>query len=99
MSEDENIRYLSDEDIESRYKDFIIREFSCNKSSGYIEILFPHYEDKIDNFMVYDDGKIAFDYWYPSEIADKLILYIADNFEHKEIKDLIQEQYSHLIEE
>jgi hypothetical protein len=74
---DEEYRYLSDEEIESGYKDFKIREFKMwSDAEGMLDIEFPNGEDKVDNFIIYEDGRIAFDHWYPSEIYSQLVDYI-----------------------
>lgn len=70
--------YLSDEDIEYSYTGYSIRELKMNSSgsSGFIDIEFPFNEDKCDNFIIYDSGIIAFDYWYPDKIYKELCEYI-----------------------
>lgn len=79
-------RFMSDAEIAEQYKGFNVTFFSIEPLrhsegwSGTIEIEFPCADEvdfdstKVDNFFVYDkEGqKIAFDYWYPSEVTRKL---------------------------
>lgn len=75
--------YKSDEDVEKEYEDYSIRQFKMNPSgkSGFLDLVFPHGEDMVDNFIIYDSGKIAFDHWYPENVYMELVNYIN---EHKD---------------
>ena len=58
--------------------------------SGGIQIEFPYRESRYDNFIQYDNGRIAFDLWYPSETYLKLVE-IAQSMilEYKEKKEIL----------
>ena len=95
-------RYLTDDEIESKYDNFKITEFSVTNfndeggASGGIEIEFEdpdeedpdyRYNTKYDNWIKYDSGpRIAFDYWYPSEMSQKLKEYIEKGIKEERIK-------------
>lgn len=84
---DEN-KYKSDEDIENEFKNFNIRKIEVKPSgnSGWIEIEFPEGEEHVgggtdevvDHWIKYDNGKIAFDNWYPENVYKKLVLAIEN---------------------
>jgi hypothetical protein len=66
-------QWMNDEQIAAQYRDFRVTETKrWSKDSGGMQIEFPNYEDRWDNFMRYDDGRIAFDQWYPPEVYAKL---------------------------
>ena len=72
-------RYKSDAEIESGYDGMKVEEFHWYNEghSGVIYITFAGgAEEKTDNFIIYDDGRIAFDNWYPEKIVDELTEYI-----------------------
>jgi hypothetical protein len=89
----DELRYLSDEEIETGYDDFKIRQINFDSDvTGFLDIEFPHGEDKFDNFLIYyweDDlkksGKIAFDHWYPVDVNMNLIKYIYDNMDKQDV--------------
>ena len=72
--------YMSDEDIAKQYSDFEVINIDRRPSgqSGWIEISFPNADDidfdssMITGFIIYDNGKVAFDDWFPNEVAEKL---------------------------
>ena len=77
--------YMSDADIAGQYGDFRITgiEVEPNSTGGWrgaVSIEFPNADDvdydssKVDNFFVYDSegNDIAFDYWYPEGVTEKL---------------------------
>lgn len=65
----EEERYLSDEEIEDSYSDYQIRELKFDSdNTGFVDIVFPKGEDMVNNFIIYSDGKIAFDYWLPEKV-------------------------------
>jgi hypothetical protein len=66
-TEEELGRVISDEEYDTTPDDFEV-EFSSD-SSGYIEFS----DGSSDSFIIYDDGRIAFDGWYPEEKNKKLI--------------------------
>lgn len=89
----ESEKYLSDEEIESGYNNYVITDFSIDRlfddggASGWITIEFPPNEEcddfgvesKTDQWIKYDSGpKIAFDSWYPSNVSKKLKEYIEE---------------------
>ena len=98
-------RWATDEEIEDDYKEWIINEdefewkgSSSNSSSGWI-ILSRPYDESCDecetersyNFIIYDDGKIAFDNWYPSALGDKLKSFIFSQMdENHPLKDKVK---------
>ena len=90
-------RYLSDDDIEDSYSDYEIREFKHDKDKriGFIDIVFPHRESIVDNYIVYDNGKIAFSNWYPEDLRDELKLFIYDHIEDPTIKAEIGDFYGY----
>lgn len=72
-------RYKSDAEIESGYDGMKVEEFHWYNEghSGVIYVTFAGgAEEKTDNFIIYDDGRIAFDNWYPEKIVDELTEYI-----------------------
>jgi len=78
--------YKSDEDIRKEFENFEVKELKFKESgvSGYINIYFPNAGESVgggtsevvDNFIIYDNGKIAFDNWYPEEVYLALVNYI-----------------------
>lgn len=94
VKENDEYRYLSDEEIESGYDDFIILNCKVEKlfddggASGMIELEFPNSEDyKVDNWIKYDSGpKIAFDNWYPTSVNIKLKEHIEKCVKEERIK-------------
>jgi len=89
-----NEEYVSDNDYENLYSDLNITELNWNSSgnSGSIEMFFggtdplpDNYSDddlpssKVDNFIIYDNGKIGFDHWYPENVQKELTKFIMKN--------------------
>lgn len=87
----EDVRYMSDKDIEAGYDNFKITHFTVDKllkdggATGSIEIEFEDpdddsdykYDTKYDNWIKYNSGpKIAFDNWYPKKLNIFLKNYI-----------------------
>ena len=84
----ENDEYLSDEDIDSQYNDFVVTNISQqSNSSGYITIEFPNAEhpdfdsEKTTGYIIYDDGTVAFDDWFPEHVYNELVQYVKSNSE------------------
>lgn len=74
-------RYLTDEEIEQSYENFTIRETKFySKTSGFLDIVFPQRESVCDNFIIYENGKIAFDNWYPERVYFALCTHIRNSF-------------------
>jgi hypothetical protein len=89
----ENTKYLSDEEIESSYDDFIITEFGVDRifddggATGHIEIRCNDDLNIYDNWIKYDSGpRIAFDNWYPDKIVNKLKKYIEKGIKKEILK-------------
>jgi len=85
--------YLSDSEIEQTYKDYNIvsLEFKPSNKSGYIELEFPNgdpefSQDRVDNFIIYDSGEIAFEHWYPESVYLELCGIIKNSANHKKSK-------------
>lgn len=87
----ESEKYLSDEEIESGYNNYVITYFSIDRirddggASGWITIEYPSNDEdynvksKTDHWIKYDSGpKIAFDNWYPDQVNIELKKYIED---------------------
>ena len=93
LGEDTN-RYKSDEDIASEFTGMTINEIQVNPSrrSGWIDISFPEAEEHVgggaseitDHWIKYDNGKIAFDNWYPTETSAQLIDAIEKKLQERE---------------
>jgi len=76
-------RYKSDEDIASEFSGMVINEIQVKPSlsSGWIQLSFPEGGEHVgggssevtDHWVKYDNGQIAFDNWYPTEISNQLI--------------------------
>jgi len=76
-------RYKSDEDIASEFSSMIIQEIQVKPSlsSGWIQLSFPKggehvgggTTEVIDHWIKYDNGTIAFENWYPTNISNQLI--------------------------
>ena len=64
-------------------------EVGKSGSSGWIELSFPEGGEHVggganevtDNWIKYDNGKIAFNNWYPSEISSQLVQAIENKLE------------------
>lgn len=68
-SKEELGRLISDEEYDTTGDDYNIVLEKPLGEAGYIE-----FEDgTVDNFFIYDDGKIAFDNWYPADKNKQLI--------------------------
>jgi len=79
--------YKSDKDIEKEFEDFEILDIDfATDSSGWIEIKFPNAEEHVgggadeivDRFIIYNNGKIAFENWYPDDIYNQLVKAIQE---------------------
>ena len=80
---------LNDEEIEAQYRDVKITETKrWGQDSGGMQIEFPNYEDRWDNFIRYDDGTIAFDHWYPSEVFHTLVAKAREVLEGQYVDDV-----------
>lgn len=68
-SEEELGRFISDEEYDTTSDEFTVTFDEGKTDSGMIE-----FEDgTIDNFIIYDDGKIGLEKWYPTD-KDKLLV-------------------------
>ena len=84
-------QYKSDADIASEFSNMQINNIEVGKSgsSGWIELSFPEGGEHVggganevtDNWIKYDNGKIAFNNWYPSEISSQLVQAIENKLE------------------
>jgi len=92
---DNNIQaeYKSDEDIEKEFENYEILSIEFKSpSSGYIELEFPEAEESVgggtdylvDNFIIYHDGRIAFENWYPEKIYNELTEKIRQELKQKQ---------------
>ncbi len=68
--------YLTDAEIAASYQPFTIEELNIERR--FIVIVFPHDDPEqertvTDNFVIYDDGQIAFDNWYPEAVSKAMI--------------------------
>lgn len=68
--------YLTDAEIAASYQPFVIEELNLQRR--FIVVVFPHDDPEqertvTDNFMIYDDGKIAFDNWYPEAVSKAMM--------------------------
>lgn len=85
----EDDRYLTDDEIEDSYRDWTInkKEFKMHSDrSGDIVLERPYdpncdecETEKVENFIIYDNGRIAFDNWYPEFLYAKMVTFIYDN--------------------
>jgi len=74
-------RYTSDEDIASEFEGFKIVKIEPKGLGGWINLEFPAGGEHVgggtdeltDHYIIYDDGKIAFDNWYPDEVYNELV--------------------------
>ena len=75
--------YKNDKDIAKEFEGLkITRVELATKCSGYITVEFPNGEDHVgggatevfDHFINYNDGRVAFDNWYPDNVYDKLVV-------------------------
>ena len=89
------MQHLTDKQIEQTYQNYNIVsiEFKSSRKSGYIELEFPNgnpefSQDRVDNFIIYDSGKIAFNYWYPESIYLELCAIIKNSAKYNEKKIL-----------
>ena len=79
-------RYMSDDDIAAQYDDFKVTALSVEPNRygegwyGVIELEFPNADDidfnssLVENYFAYDKAgnKIAFDHWYPDAVCEIL---------------------------
>jgi len=85
-------RYKSDEEISSEFDGMQIVEIQVgpSRSSGWIELSFPEAGEHVgggadeltDRWIKYDNGKIAFENWYPTEIYSQLVNAIERELEN-----------------
>ena len=93
-------QYKSDENIESEFSNMIIQEVQVGPSlsSGWIQLSFPEGKEHVgggateitDRWIKYDNNKIAFDNWYPTNIYNQLVIAIEHKIQNvkQEIKNL-----------
>ena len=98
--DEDDYKYMSDEDIASQYEDFEITHLEVKPAiygegyTGTIEITFPNADDvtfdsgTVDNFYIYDKDatRFGFDNWYPKEVVEKLKEEIR-NYINKNLKN------------
>lgn len=76
-------KYKSDEQIQKEFEDYKILKLkftSKERDFGYFDLSFPNASEHVaggndevrDGFIVYDDGRVAFDNWYPENIYNEL---------------------------
>ena len=72
--------FMSDEDINNQYSNFKILDISKEgNKSGYIEVEFPNADDSDydsyvnTGYIIYDNGTVAFDKWFPEEVYNNLV--------------------------
>ena len=68
--------YLTDTEIAASYQPFLIEEL--NLQQCFIVVVFPHDDPEqertvTDNFVIYENGSIAFDNWYPETVSKAMI--------------------------
>jgi hypothetical protein len=102
----EKVKYKSDEDIENEYKFTNIKvEWSSSKESGWIsynnisgdEDDEDYNWEESDSFIIYDNGRIAFDKWYPDKSYHQLVRTIFDDMTEGKLKEKVREQYEHIF--
>lgn len=85
--------YKTDEEIASQFEGYKIRhiEFNPSGTSGVLEIEFPNAGESVaggtdyvvEDFIIYDTGKVAFDNWYPEKTYLELVDYIKNKQSEK----------------
>lgn len=78
--------YMSDEDIHNQFSKFEVLDFSKEgEHSGYIELSFPN-ADEVDydssvitGYTIYEDGKVAFDNWFPDDVYNEVAEYVKQH--------------------
>lgn len=78
--------YMSDEDIHNQFSKFEVLDFSKEgEHSGYIELSFPN-ADEVDydssvitGYTIYEDGKVAFDNWFPNDVYNEVAEYVKQH--------------------
>lgn len=78
--------YMSDEDIHNQFSKFEVLDFSKEgEHSGYIELYFPN-ADEVDydssvitGYTIYEDGKVAFDNWFPDDVYNEVAEYVKQH--------------------
>ena len=81
-----NEGFMSDEDIHNQFSKFEVLDFSKEgEHSGYIELSFPN-ADEVDydssvitGYTIYEDGKVAFDNWFPDDVYNELAEYVKQH--------------------
>ena len=81
-------KYKSDAAIAAEFDGFTILGItSFGDSSGRINIEFPNADEHVGGgtnqvntgYIIYDNGVIAFDDWFPEDVYHTLCKYIVDN--------------------
>ena len=96
--------YLTDEEIEKSYSDWRINknDFKMYSDRSGMVVLEQDYiegcddcpTEKVDDFIIYDDGSIAFNHWYPDKLALEIIRFIYEKLpEDNKNKKLVWEYY------
>ncbi len=78
--------FMSDEDIHNQFSKFEVLDFSKEgEHSGYIELYFPN-ADEVDydssvitGYTIYEDGKVAFDNWFPDDVYNEVAEYVKQH--------------------
>lgn len=78
--------FMSDEDIHNQFSKFEVLDFSKEgEHSGYIELSFPN-ADEVDydssvitGYTIYEDGKVAFDNWFPDDVYNEVAEYVKQH--------------------
>jgi hypothetical protein len=99
----------SDEDIEKEFEGFKVTSLEWkdeNKMSGTIIIEFPNagesvggggVHEVVENFIIYDSGKIGFDNWYPENVSKYLEKYILRDKRAEDSQDFIVKKGDEII--
>ena len=78
--------FMSDKDIHNQFSKFEVLDFSKEgEHSGYIELSFPN-ADEVDydtsvitGYTIYEDGKVAFDNWFPDDVYNEVAEYVKQH--------------------
>lgn len=83
--------YKNDKDIASEFNGLRVISHEKTLHGGYINVEAPNAGEHVaggaseftDHYVVYDDGRIAFDNWYPDTVYNALVELVH---EHEKIK-------------
>jgi len=76
--------FKSDQEILEEFSGFSIIDIDMRGGGGFVELSFPNGGESVgggledggevsDHFIIYDDGRIAFNNWYPDEVYDAIV--------------------------